>query len=95
MAIRVSGSCSFEALSASSRQLSWDTVTSYSRYHAIWNLDLGLCNIEHPETVVCVNVISIAKEVLKPLSEKRSLSSRAHFLYQIVQSWACNFHLFT
>jgi len=76
MAIRVSGSRSFVAFSASSRQLSWDTVTSYSRYQATFNFDLGLCNIEHPETVICVIVSSITNEALKPLSRK-ALSSPA------------------
>jgi hypothetical protein len=78
--ISFSGSCSFVAFSASSRQLSWDTVDLYSRAQATLDLDLGLYTIEHPEIIVGVIVYSIAKRGSQTSFKKSALlSSRALF----------------
>ncbi len=90
MAFSFSGSCSFVAFSASSRQFdwSWDTVTSYRRHQATLNLDLGLCNIEHPEIAVCVIVGLIAKLRFSNLLQEKALYSPAGALFYVKSSKA-------
>jgi hypothetical protein len=62
-------------------------VTSYRRYQATFNFDLGLCNTEHPETIICAIVSSITKEPLTPLSRK-ALSSPAGRFFHVKSSKA-------
>ena len=86
MAISFSESCSFEAFSASSRQLSWDMVTSYADEQATLDSDLGLCNIEHLEIAVGVIVSLIAKRGSQACLKKSALlSSRALFPIHVKQ----------